>query len=129
MKHHTSYDLNKEEPSIEYQVEVSPLRHSGLGVSSFVISLLMWIGFLVIFSTLVYKEMSVPEKTDIKGDNKIALGFVVIGFAFTGLIAFGLGIGALFQKNTNKKFSVLGVIFSSIILLFFVFIIVLGLKK
>jgi hypothetical protein len=129
MKHHTSYDLKEEEPTIECQVEDAPLKHSLLGNSSFIISLLTGIGLFVFFSTLVYNEMSIPEKTDIKADDKTVLGLTVIGFAFTGLVALGLGIGGLFQKKTYKTFSVLGVIFSLLIVLFFVLIMVIGQKK
>ncbi|MBU2713971.1 hypothetical protein [Zooshikella harenae] len=51
------------------------------------------------------------------------LFFVVVGLS---LVALGLGIGGLIQKQRRKVFAVLGIIFSVVALAMMAFVMVLG---
>ena len=117
---------NNEEDSIEFQVEEWPLKHSGLGISSFVVSLVAGVALFGLFAVAVAIQIQNPES--MKGDSAMTtiLGLFVICIAFIDVIALGLGIGGLFQKRTKKILAILGVVFSGVVLLIFVLLMIIG---
>jgi hypothetical protein len=61
------------------------------------------------------------------GENQVAktVSWVLMGLMFVaGLAGIGLGIPAVFQKNTSKLFGILGLVLSSLILIGFCLFIV-----
>ncbi|MCR8658934.1 tetraspanin family protein [Paenibacillus endoradicis] len=125
---------------------VQPLKHSGLGITSFIFSLVsiltIIIGLVVMFSSMTSLSLSELELMQdptyiedviLNSDSGIPSGLVgiIVGvvlmfssgfFGFIGLI---FGIISVCLKNRRKIFGILGTIFNSLILvggfIFFVF--------
>ncbi len=57
----------------------------------------------------------------------VLIGLVTIALIGAEAVAFGLGVGALFQRNRQKLFGILGVVFSALAMLGTVGLIILGL--
>lgn len=103
------------------------LRHSGLGITSFVIALIaaLFLFLLVIVAGLM--EASSPGGMDEESIQAILVGLLL--FAGTGidLVSLLLGIIALFQKDRKKVFAILGVVLSGVTLLGVGGLVILGL--
>lgn len=98
--------------STEY---AEPQKHSGLGIASFIMSIIAGIVTfgLIVAATVV--EMSSPNGMDEESMEAVLLGLSLIAMLFLLLISLGLGICALFQSG-KKVFAILGVVFSACIL-------------
>ena len=99
------------------------LKHTGLGIASFII---VSISIIIILTIIVIGGMMEASTPGILEDETsmeaMILGlFGIISF-FGLLVAFGLGIAGLFQKDRNKIFAILGIIFSIVIIIFIIFI-------
>lgn len=106
---------------------MEPPKNSGLGIASFITSV---VSGVLIFVTIVVAgvlQVTTPGGVDENSAANIIIGLFIIGFLFAALVAIGLGIGGLFQKERKKIFSILGIIFSSVTLLCTVFVIIIGL--
>ncbi len=100
-------------PPFEPVVEPSPQKHSVLGIISFVLALLamliICVDMVIIFS--------------LSGGLQVNPAYNWIDTAFSclagimALVALGLGIGAVVQKNTKKVFGILGIVFSALFLI------------
>ena len=98
------------------------LKHSGVGIASFAISITLGVLTLVAFviaPVIVFvlafppgalDEISVEEIEEII-EMYVYATVVVHGIA--GLVALGLGIGGLIQKERKKIFAILGTVFSA----------------
>ncbi len=93
------------------------MKHSGVGIAAFVISIV--VGVLEFFLTLLagYMEMSTPGGISETDPMAAVLGLLLLGGLLLAFVGVGLGIGTLFQKDKKKIFGILGLIFSSVILL------------
>lgn len=104
----------------------APLPHSGLGVASFIISLMASVLLCVAFITLGAIEMDAPGSLD---EDSAVLGFIGLLMLFTGmaqLVALGLGIAGIVQTGRQKIFGVLGTSFAALSLLGTLFLILIG---
>lgn len=101
--------------------------HSGLGISSFILSIST--GILIFFLIIVagVMESTTPGGMDEESVGAVLVGLFLFAFIFLDLLALGLGIAGLVQKDRKKVFAVLGVIFSASIFFITVFILTLGL--
>jgi hypothetical protein len=93
-------------------------KHSGFGVSSFIICCSVFVeqSLLLIFS--VVKSLTDPEWFNYETSGTAIFGLfsmLAILLIFVGL---GLGIAGLIEKRRKKVFAVLGVVFNSVLLLF-----------
>ena len=102
-------------------------KHSGIGIASFIISIIsgVLIFMLVVIATII--EGSTPG-----GMNEDSIGAIIIGlfvFLFLGmaLVALALGIVGILQKGRKKIFAILGTVFSGVSFAVTIFIIILGL--
>jgi len=88
------------------------LKHSGLGIASFVLSVVG--GILTFLVVVVAGVMSAgsPDGLDENSAQAIVIGLFIIGFAILDVIALGLGIAALQQKDRKQTFSILGMVFA-----------------
>ncbi len=95
-------------------METKEMKHSRLGITSFVISLVIGIvmGILIIIAGIM--EATLPGGIDENSVGAIVLGLFLLGGLFVDLVALGLGIAGLFQKERKKIFAILGIIFSGI---------------
>ena len=85
-------------------------KHSGMGIASFIISLVIGVGvFLAIVIAGVIKVAN-PESLHNESIGTALLGLFIIGCLFINLIGIGLGIAGLVQKNRKRIFSILGTI-------------------
>ena len=102
-------------------------KNSALGLTSFFISLITGIlmfGLIVIAGVI---ENLSPGALDEETSTAFLVGLLAIFFLFLEIVALGLGIAGLVQKNCKKVFAILGVVFSSGTILITLFVIFLGL--
>ena len=104
------------------------LKHSGFGIASFATSILSALSLFVVFGIAGMAEVSTPGGLNENSGQAVMIGMAIIFFLVTSLVAFGLGIGGLFQKERKKVFAILGVTFSSIMTLCTVGLIAFGLS-
>ncbi len=94
-----------------------PLRHSGLGIASFVISLLAG---LIIFFTVIVAAVVVRQQGG-QGDPQspalIVVGLVTFLFLFLALVGLVLGITGAVQAQRKKLFAWLGICLNAFVLL------------
>jgi hypothetical protein len=112
------------------QMAPAPIRkkQSGLGITSFVMSLVVGVGEFVLIAIAGIMTASSPGgRMDSKSPEAIVLGLLLLagmGVAVLGLI---LGIVALFTPDRGKIFAWLGVAFNGAILLGVMALMVIGL--
>jgi len=100
-------------------------KQSGIGIASFIISLLVGFGVVVmLIVTLVMKTDRGTLNSD--GATIFTTVFLIVGLFL--LLAFALGVGSLFSKTRSKLFGImaivlqLGIVILSIITLALAFI-------
>ena len=104
-------------------------KHSGLGIASFILSC---ISVFCLFFTILEAGIIEASNQGESNDNTSLLmlvGFSVLAFLFVALIASGLGIAGLIQKDRNKIYAVFGTIFSTSAILVTLYIFVVGLRS
>ncbi len=103
------------------------LKHSGLGVASFIISMLGGPGMFLMLVVAGVLAASVPGgKMDESSPAAVGLGLVLIGGIAFALVGVGLGIAGVAQKGRKKLFAVLGLVFNSLIVLGVAALMVIG---
>jgi hypothetical protein len=102
-------------------------KHSGLGIASFIISIVAGISMFLIFVAAGVMEVSSPNGIDEKSAGAIVLGLFIIVAIGASLIALGIGIAGLLQKERKKIFAVLGTVFSTATLVCTIALLALGL--
>jgi len=104
----------------------TPRRHSGLGIASLLIGLVSGILNVAIFVIAGVIEVSTPGGIDEQSLTAALLGLGIIGLFAIALVALGLGVGGLFQRDRNPLFAILGIVFSGVTILVTLGVIVLG---
>ena len=89
-----------------------PIKHSSLGIASFIISVLA--GMILFVCVIIAGAMaaSTPGGIDEESTTAMLVGLVIFFCFFMEMLAIGIGIGGLFQKDRNKIFAILGIVFS-----------------
>lgn len=84
-------------------------RQSGLGVASFVLSLVSIVATIVIFSYAGYIEATTDG--GVAGDSSVAMliGFGIIGCVAMLLVGLVLGVVGLLQKERRRTLAAIGV--------------------
>ena len=107
--------------------EVS-MKHSGIGIASFSMS----VGILIVTFVLVVvagvMEASTPGGINEESPAAIMLGLSIIGMVLLNIVAFGLGIGTMFQKDRKKLFGILGMSFSALTIVGIISLIMFGMS-
>ena len=107
--------------------EAAKLKHSLLGIGSFVLALLSGIGIVLSIVVIGAVVVSDPEiANDESSPAMISLGLVMLGFMLLAVVAFALGFISLFMPNRKKLFGILGMTASFLVGTCFVFLMVLG---
>jgi hypothetical protein len=109
------------------RMEMDELRHSDLGVVSFLLSLAAGVALAVIVVIAGVMEATTPGGIDEESVEAIAAGLAMIAFLGLSLLAFCLGVCGLLQRRRKKLFAILGTAFSAVALLATTGLIVLGL--
>lgn len=122
-------------PNYDYAAPAQPSarqKHSGLGITSFVMSIIGLLGYFVAFFLIIaaigqavqdpaYVEEALME------DPAAILGILAIfGAAIINLIALILGIVGLVIKNRKKVFAIIGTVLSSLSVLLIIFLYIIG---
>ena len=107
---------------------VEPLKHSGVGIASFV---LFGVGFVAIVGLFTYA--GVLETSTQGGIDESSAVAVIIGWLailLIGMLLVGVILGAigLFQSNRRRIFAVLGLVFNLLVLMMTAGIIWLGMQ-
>jgi RsiW-degrading membrane proteinase PrsW (M82 family) len=89
-------------------------KHSGLGIASFVISILAGAAIICLVAAAGMMEATTPGGIDEKAPATILMGLGIVAFVLLDFVALGLGIAAFFQTERNKLFAILGTIFSGV---------------
>jgi hypothetical protein len=101
-------------------------KHSGLGIASFIISII--VGILIFLLVVI---AGIMETTTSGGINENSAGALILGATIFALIALdvvglGLGIAGCSQKNKKKIFAILGTIFAAATALGTIVMIIIG---
>jgi len=96
-------------------------KHSGIGIASFITSIV--VGILIFFVIVVSGVMAVSMPSE---GLFVVVGLFVIALLIADIVALGLGIGGLCQKDRKKIFAILGTVFSSITVVGTIFLTILG---
>ncbi|WP_257385608.1 hypothetical protein [Tahibacter caeni] len=102
------------------------LRHSGLGIASFMMSIVAALCIVSLFAVAGYLELSTPG--GVREDSPLAAGIGLLMFLFLGLafIALCLGIAGLFEKRRRRVLAGLGTAFSAFTLISAVTLVLVG---
>ena len=90
------------------------MKHSGLGLASFILSLTMYTGIFVLLVT--------TGEIDEESTETMVLGALFIAAGLASCVALGLGIAGLLQRDRKKVLTVLGTVFSTLTLIVLVII-------
>jgi hypothetical protein len=100
------YDEEYEEPA--YRPRRGPLKSSGLGIASFIISILAGLEILTMIIIGIIMEMRKPGWADEESLQVMLFGLLIIGGFVVSLVGLVLGITGLVQGGRSKVFPVLG---------------------
>jgi hypothetical protein len=122
------YEQYYESPqSTGYQSrQFDQLKHSGLGIVSFILSVIAVFALVFVLIKAVAIASTHPEGINENSEEVIQLGLLIIGMSFIELLALVLGIVALFLPDRKKVFAILGTVISAVVLLFVIGLIILG---
>lgn len=100
------------------------LKHSKLGVASFVTSLVSGMGLVFVF--IIAGILGASGSMHESSMQAVITGLLIILFIGTDIVALGLGIAGLLQKNVNKLYAILGLAFSAVVVLGIIAVILIG---
>jgi len=89
------------------------MQHSGMGIASFVISISVAILVFLVFAAAGAAEVSTPGGIDPESPMAVIVGLFIVSLILADLVALGLGIAGLVQKEKKRLFAVLGTVFSA----------------
>jgi hypothetical protein len=92
------------------------LPHSGLGIASFIIGLVVVVIVLLMFLLIGVVAASRANR-DTAHTMGVMTGLFVCAGAVASLVGLGLGMGGVFQGDRNRTFAVIGLILNGLILL------------
>ena len=118
------YDDEYDEPA--YRPRRGRLKSSGLGIASFIISVLAGLEIISLLIVGMVMEMRTPGWADEDSPQVMFLGLLVIAGLIMSLVGLALGITGLVQGGRSKVFPVLGLGFNGMIILGVMAIIIIG---
>jgi len=107
---------------------MEPEKYSGLGIASFIISVVSGFSIFVLMIVAGFLQATTPGGMHEKSAAAVIVGLFLLAFLAITVAGLGLGVGGLFQKNRKKIFAVLGTVFSSAILSGTIFVMLLGMS-
>ena len=102
-------------------------KHSGIGIASFITSIVSGCFLFLTFVIAGVMESSTPGGMDSKSSASAMVGLFLITFLGAALVALGLGISGLLQKDRKKIFSILGTVFSAVLVFATILLVLVGL--
>ena len=113
------YDLEDDDD------EPESLKHSGLGIASFILSLVSGVfsvGSVVVAGVLTMRAGGMNETSP----EAMLVGCCIIAFMFLALVALGLGVAGLMQADRKKVFAILGCVGSIMTIVGIIGLMILG---
>ncbi|GAB2888766.1 hypothetical protein GCM10027046_16540 [Uliginosibacterium flavum] len=92
----------------------SEQKHSGLGIASFIISLIAGFLLFILFAVAGVMENTSPGGIDEESAGAMIIGLFLILLIMVEAIALGLGIAGIVQKDRKSVFAILGTAFSAL---------------
>ena len=109
-----------------YQQHYQPMKHSGIGIASFMISIVSGLFLFLLVAIAGIIEATTPGGIDEESPVEIVLGLgIILGFGLN-LVGIGLGIAGVIQKNRKRTFAVLGLVFNLGIIILHIAIVAFG---
>ena len=101
-------------------------KHSGFGIASFIMSIIVGISMFVVFIVAGVLEVSTPGGLKDSSEKAMMIGLLAILCLLLDLVALGLGIAGIREQDKKKVFAILGTIFSSATILVTILLIIAG---
>lgn len=120
-------NIDEEEKSEFYKTEYDKANmkeNSGVGIASFVISLVSILLIIICFSLSNSNSSTITEVINSPAD--ILLGLAFIGIFMLNVCGFGLGIAGLFFKKKKKTLSIWGIVLNLLLIMIFILILIIG---
>ena len=89
-------------------------KHAGLGIASFVISLIAGLLLFILFAIAGVMETATPGGIDETSASAMIIGLFMILLILAEAVALGLGVAGLMQKDRKTVFAILGTVFSAL---------------
>jgi hypothetical protein len=102
------------------------MRHSSLGIVSFVLSLISGLAMAVVVAVAGVMEASTPGGIEESSVSAVIIGLFVIFLLCGTLLALGFGIAGCLKKDRKRIFAVLGVVFASVTVVLTIALIIIG---
>ena len=103
-------DLEGPAPTIE-------IRQCGLGITSFVLSILNFVLMFIMVGIAGYLQATTPGGLNEKSPQAILIGLFIILVFVLAVVSIILGVVSMFRKNRNKLFGALGLVFNLVTIL------------
>ena len=100
------------------------LKHSRLGVASFVISLVTFVVEVIVI--VLAGVLEIEGQMSETSSAVVIVGMLIMLGMFANLVGVGLGIAAVVQKKAKKLFGILGLIFNSCLILLILGLMIIG---
>ncbi|MBN1313460.1 MAG: hypothetical protein JXB30_18785 [Anaerolineae bacterium] len=124
--------MSVEQP-LEEQTTLEPRGHSKLGIASLAVSLITGLAYCLVMVVTFYLIFDMVSTSTMQDPNELILelqsggqggmmalvmlfGICMFSAPVLSMVGLGLGIGGLFQKDKNRLFPILGVIFGVLLL-------------
>jgi len=104
-------------------------RHSKLGIASFTLSIVSGLVLCLIIVIAGFMNAPTPGGIDEESPEILITGLCVLAVLALAVVAFGLGIGGLFQSDRKRTLAVLGSVFSAAPILGTISLILIGMAK
>ena len=107
--------------------ESPKLSHSGLGIASLILSVLVGVTEFVMVVAATIMDAVSDGGMDEESIGAILVGLMIIGGCLMAFVGLALGIAGFFQKDRKKLFPALGTAFNAVVLLGVLGLLVIGL--
>lgn len=108
-------------------VPVMEKKHSGMGIASFVTSIVIGLSIMMCYFFIAFKTVASGGSIDSHSSFAIVTGLIILGLIMFDMIALGLGIAGVIQKDRKKIYAILGIIISAAMILSVVVLMFIGL--
>ena len=102
-------------------------RHSGAGISAFVLGIVNLVLAVIAITAAGYFEAVTEGGMSEESPEAIIIGFLVISVGLLSLLGAGFGIEGIVQKNRRRRLTVLGLVFNVTALVIILVPLVIGL--
>lgn len=110
-------------------VPVVKPRHSGMGVASFATSVVAGLLIIVCYIAIISKTVASGGTLDKHSSFAIISGMIIMALLMCDMIALGLGIAGIIEKNRKRIYAILGIIISAVMILMVISLTIVGLMS